>query len=62
MPPPVQFLNLTRRPFASAIPVNRASGLPHSTAQNTIRDRILQAYADYERRAAADDAQGPATS
>ena len=31
------------------------------TAQDTLRDRILEAYAAYEQGAAADNAQGPST-
>jgi len=44
-----------RRSFALLRPI------VDSTAQDAIRDRILEAYAEYEQRAAADDAQGPAT-
>jgi hypothetical protein len=33
-----------------------------SAAQDRIRDRILEAYAEHERRAAVDDAERPATS
>jgi hypothetical protein len=41
-----------RRSFALLRPI------VGSTAQDTIRERILEAYAEYEQRAAADDAQG----
>ena len=44
-----------RRCFALLRPI------ADSTAQDTIRDRILQAYAEYEKCAGADNAQGPAT-
>jgi hypothetical protein len=40
-----------RRSFALLRPID------DSAAQDTIRDRILEAYAEYEQRAAADDDQ-----
>jgi hypothetical protein len=48
-------VNGERRSFALLRPI------VDSTAQDTIRDRILDAYAEYEQRAAADDAKRPET-
>jgi hypothetical protein len=44
-----------RRSFALLRPI------VDSTAQDAIRARILEAYAEYEQRAAADDAERPTT-